>query len=100
LTFTEIPCAAGMAGAAKFTGELRVCIATSGPGATHLVTGLYDALLDHMPVLAITGRRADGGPDRDAGYDIDSPHFACRAGYNRRRRRASYSPEDAAGPSL
>ncbi len=43
---------------AKFTGELGVCMATSGPGATHLVTGLYDALLDHMPVLAITGQQA------------------------------------------
>jgi len=36
---------------AKFTGGLGVCIATSGPGATHLLTGLYDARLDHQPVL-------------------------------------------------
>src|SRR5579883_3440985 len=43
---------------AKFTGELGVCIATSGPGAAHLVTGLYDARLDHMPVLAIAGQQA------------------------------------------
>ena len=43
---------------AKFTGELGVCIATSGPGATHLVTGLYDARLDHIPVLAICGQQA------------------------------------------
>jgi pyruvate dehydrogenase (quinone) len=51
--------AAFMASAhAKFTGELGVCIATSGPGAAHLVTGLYDARLDHMPVLAITGQQA------------------------------------------
>jgi pyruvate dehydrogenase (quinone) len=51
--------AAFMASAyAKFTGELGVCIATSGPGAAHLVTGLYDALLDHMPVLAIAGQQA------------------------------------------
>src|SRR3982075_3814732 len=50
--------AAFMASAhSKFTGELGVCIATSGPGATHLVTGLYDALLDHMPVLAIAGQQ-------------------------------------------
>ena len=49
---------------AKFTGELGVCLATSGPGASHLVTGMYDARLDHMPVLAITGqqsRNAIGG---------------------------------------
>jgi pyruvate dehydrogenase (quinone) len=51
--------AAFMASAhARFTGELGVCIATSGPGAAHLVTGLYDARLDHMPVLAITGQQA------------------------------------------
>lgn len=41
---------------AKFTGELGVCLATGGPGATHLLTGLYDAKLDHMPVLAICGQ--------------------------------------------
>ena len=41
---------------AKFTGELGVCLATGGPGANHLLTGLYDAKLDHMPVLAICGQ--------------------------------------------
>src|SRR6478736_3142187 len=51
--------AAFMASAhAKFTGELGVCLATSGPGATHLLTGLYDARLDHQPVLAIVGQQA------------------------------------------
>ncbi|WP_102958379.1 thiamine pyrophosphate-requiring protein [Mangrovicella endophytica] len=51
--------AAFMAAAhAKFTGELGVCIATSGPGASHLLTGLYDARLDHVPVLAIAGQQA------------------------------------------
>ena len=43
-------------GHAKFTGELGVCLSTGGPGATHLITGLYDAKLDHMPVLAIAGQ--------------------------------------------
>ncbi|WP_458759579.1 thiamine pyrophosphate-requiring protein [Afipia sp. TerB] len=43
---------------AKFSGKIGVCIATSGPGASHLVTGLYDALLDHQPVLAIVGQQA------------------------------------------
>jgi thiamine pyrophosphate-dependent acetolactate synthase large subunit-like protein len=42
-------------GYAKATGRLGVCLATSGPGAIHLLNGLYDAKLDHMPVLAITG---------------------------------------------
>ncbi|MFL6829246.1 MAG: thiamine pyrophosphate-binding protein, partial [Sphingomicrobium sp.] len=41
---------------AKFTGELGVCLATGGPGATHLITGLYDARLDHVPLLAICGQ--------------------------------------------
>jgi pyruvate dehydrogenase (quinone) len=51
--------AAFMAAAhAKFTGELGVCIATSGPGASHLITGLYDARLDHVPVLALAGQQA------------------------------------------
>ncbi len=49
--------AAFMAAAhAKFTGELGVCLSTGGPGATHLLTGLYDAKLDHVPVLAIAGQ--------------------------------------------
>ncbi|MDO8107858.1 thiamine pyrophosphate-requiring protein [Isoptericola sp. b441] len=42
---------------AKFTGELGVCTATSGPGAAHLINGLYDAKLDHQPVLAIVGQQ-------------------------------------------
>ena len=51
--------AAFMASAyAKFSGRLGVCIATSGPGASHLITGLYDALMDHQPVLAIVGQQA------------------------------------------
>ncbi|WES67310.1 thiamine pyrophosphate-requiring protein [Superficieibacter sp. HKU1] len=44
------------AGHAKFTGELGVCLSTGGPGATHLLTGLYDAKMDHVPVLAISGQ--------------------------------------------
>ena len=43
---------------AKFTGELGVCLATSGPGAIHLLNGLYDAKNDHVPVLALTGQTA------------------------------------------
>src|SRR5258708_21407166 len=45
-------------GHAKFTGEIGVCMATSGPGAIHLLNGLYDAKLDHQPVLAIVGQQA------------------------------------------
>src|SRR6201994_1215702 len=43
---------------AKFTGEVGVCLATSGPGAIHLLNGLYDAKLDHQPVVAIIGQQA------------------------------------------
>ncbi|MGE3513042.1 MAG: thiamine pyrophosphate-requiring protein [Vicinamibacterales bacterium] len=43
---------------AKFTGEVGVCLATSGPGAIHLLNGLYDAKLDHQPVLAIVGQQS------------------------------------------
>src|SRR5256714_13086229 len=45
-------------GHAKWTGEVGVCLATSGPGAIHLLNGLYDARLDHQPVLAIVGQQA------------------------------------------
>src|SRR5689334_3882921 len=43
---------------AKFTGEVGVCMATSGPGAIHLLNGLYDAKLDHAPVVAIVGQQS------------------------------------------
>jgi pyruvate dehydrogenase (quinone) len=45
-------------GHAKFTGEVAVCMATSGPGAIHLLNGLYDAKMDHQPVVAIIGQQA------------------------------------------
>ena len=51
-------------GYAKFSGNVAVCAATSGPGAIHLLNGLYDAKLDHVPVVAIVGqteRSAMGG---------------------------------------
>ena len=51
-------------GYAKFSGKVGVCMATRGPGAIHLLNGLYDAKLDHVPVVAIVGqteRSAMGG---------------------------------------
>ncbi|HTF81868.1 MAG TPA: thiamine pyrophosphate-binding protein, partial [Cytophagales bacterium] len=42
---------------AKFTGQVGVCLATSGPGAIHLLNGLYDAKMDHQPVVAIVGQQ-------------------------------------------
>jgi pyruvate dehydrogenase (quinone) len=60
LTFIQVrheESAAFMACAyAKYTGRLGVCLATSGPGAIHLLNGLYDAKLDGAPVLALTGQ--------------------------------------------
>lgn len=47
-------------GHAKATGQIGVCLATSGPGGIHLANGLYDAALDHAPVLAITGMQESG----------------------------------------
>ncbi len=46
-------------GYAKFTGRLGVCMATSGPGAIHLLNGLYDAKLDHVPVGPSSARRTE-----------------------------------------
>src|SRR3954451_5233345 len=60
---------------AKFTGEVGVCIATSGPGAIHLLNGLYDAKLDHQPVVAIVGQQARaslGGSYQQEG-DLQTP---------------------------
>ncbi|KQU68933.1 thiamine pyrophosphate-binding protein [Phycicoccus sp. Root563] len=48
-------------GYAKFSGHVGVCMATSGPGAIHLLNGLYDAKLDHVPVVAIVGQTARSG---------------------------------------
>jgi pyruvate dehydrogenase (quinone) len=64
--------AAFMASAhAKYTGELGVCLATSGPGAVHLLNGLYDAKLDHQPVVAIVGQQARSGLGGDYQQEID-----------------------------
>ncbi len=46
---------------AKFTGEVGVCLSTGGPGAIHLLNGLYDAKLDHQPVVAIVGQQSLAG---------------------------------------
>lgn len=56
---------------AKFTGEVGVCMATSGPGAIHLLNGLYDAKLDHQPVLAIVGQQARAGLGGNYQQEVD-----------------------------
>ena len=55
----------------KFTGEVGVCIATSGPGAIHLLNGLYDAKADHQPVVAIVGQQARSALGGDFQQEVD-----------------------------
>ncbi|MFY2947711.1 thiamine pyrophosphate-requiring protein [Achromobacter ruhlandii] len=56
---------------AKFTGQVGVCLATSGPGAIHLLNGLYDAKLDHQPVVAIVGQQARSALGGDYQQEVD-----------------------------
>jgi pyruvate dehydrogenase (quinone) len=58
-------------GHAKFSGQLGVCMATSGPGAIHLLNGLYDAKMDHTPVLAIVGQSARSAIGGDYQQEVD-----------------------------
>lgn len=58
-------------GYAKFRGTLGVCAATSGPGAVHLLNGLYDAKLDHVPVVAIVGQTARSAMGGSYQQEID-----------------------------
>src|ERR1039458_7433102 len=70
---------------AKFTGRLGVCLATSGPGGIHLLNGLYDAKMDGMPVLAITGHTFSDliGTHYKQDLDLDKL-FMDVAAYNER----------------
>jgi pyruvate dehydrogenase (quinone) len=56
---------------AKWTGEVGVCMATSGPGAIHLLNGLYDAQMDHHPVVAIVGQAARTAIGADYQQEVD-----------------------------
>ena len=56
---------------AKFTGQVGVCLATSGPGAIHLLNGLYDAKLDHQPVVALVGQAASTAIGGDYQQEVD-----------------------------
>lgn len=67
---------------AKFTGQVGVCIATSGPGAVHLLNGLYDARMDNQPVIAIVGQQGRVSLGSDAQQEMDlEALFADVAGY-------------------
>src|SRR5437588_5914652 len=75
-------------GHAKWTGEVGVCLATSGPGAIHLLNGLYDAKLDHKPVLAIVGQQSRAALGGNYQQEVDlqvlfkdvAPEF-CQTAY-------------------
>ena len=56
---------------AKFTGEVGICLATSGPGAIHLLNGLYDAKMDHQPVVAIIGQQARAAMGGEYQQEVD-----------------------------
>ncbi len=60
-------------GFAKFSGRLGVCLATSGPGAIHLLNGLYDAKLDRVPVLAIVGQTSRSAVGSSYQQEVDLP---------------------------
>jgi pyruvate dehydrogenase (quinone) len=76
---------------AKWTGKLGVCLATSGPGGTHLLTGLYDAKLDQAPVLAITGMQFHDLIETFTQQDIDLTRvFADVAVFNTQVTDASH----------
>src|SRR5687768_6868057 len=58
---------------AKYTGEVGICLATSGPGAIHLLNGLYDAKLDHQPVVAIVGQQKRTALGGSYQQEVDLP---------------------------
>ena len=73
-------CAAHAAdGYARVTGKVGVCFATSGPGATNLVTGLANAWMDSVPMVAITGEVVTGLIGRDGFQGRTSPASRCRS---------------------
>src|SRR5579884_1830483 len=74
---------------AKWTGEVGVCLATSGPGAIHLLNGLYDAKLDHQPVMAIVGQQSrmalGGNYQQEVDLQVlfkDVAHEYCQMAYD------------------
>lgn len=69
---------------AKLSGKIGVCFGTAGPGATHLFNGLYDAMMDHAPVLALIGQVASTGMNYDSFQELnENPMFVDVSVYNR-----------------
>lgn len=69
---------------AKLTGKIGVCFGSAGPGATHLFNGLYDAQMDHAPVLALIGQVGPGAMNYGSFQEMnENPMFADVSIYNR-----------------
>ncbi|MDN6296309.1 MAG: pyruvate oxidase [Alkalibacterium sp.] len=78
----------------KFGGKMAVCVGSGGPGASHLINGLYDAAMDNTPVLAILGSRPQKELNMDAFQELNqNPMFASIAVYNRRVAYAEQLPK-------
>ena len=78
----------------KFGGKLGVCVGSGGPGASHLINGLYDAAMDNTPVLAILGSRPQRELNLDAFQELNqNPMFDHIAVYNRRVAYAEQLPK-------
>ena len=78
----------------KYGGKLGVCVGSGGPGASHLINGLYDAAMDNTPVLAILGSRPQRELNLDAFQELNqNPMFADIAVYNRRVAYAEQLPK-------
>lgn len=78
----------------KFGGKLGVCVGSGGPGASHLINGLYDAAMDNTPVLAILGSRPQRELNMDAFQELNqNPMFDHIAVYNRRVATAEQLPK-------
>lgn len=78
---------------AKLTGKIGVCFGTAGPGATHLFNGLYDAKMDHVPVLALIGQTSSKVMSYDYFQEMnENPMFTDVSVYNRTCVRAESLP--------
>ncbi|WP_161878625.1 pyruvate oxidase [Alkalibacterium sp. MB6] len=78
----------------KFGGKLGVCVGSGGPGASHLINGLYDAAMDNTPVLAILGSRPQKELNMDAFQELNqNPMYDHIAVYNRRVAYAEQLPK-------
>lgn len=81
------------AGDAKITGKIGVAFGSAGPGATHLFNGLYDAKMDHVPVLALIGQVATSAMNTDFFQEMnENPMFADVSVYNRTVMTAEQLP--------